>query len=225
MLRSIYFFLALIFVLGSLTDVSAQLDKRRNSRNFITGNKRINCPVTVPKDGTIHGLGIRIGDPYGITYKAYFPKNLAFEVIGGSSFHGLYSNFIQGQFLLFPSIAENEYLRHQTNFIYSLQVRALYQRDISPEYPRMQYYVGLGGQYRLLDIDYTYRIPDAEPGRSFATSNQRVATLGPELIIGLEYGWNFAPVTTFAEINFLGEFVTDRIRPRTLGGLGTRINF
>lgn len=215
-------FLSLPFVVPEAT---AQVDKRKKSRNFITGNKRINCPVTIPKDGTIHGLGVRIGDPYGITYKAYFPKDLAFEVIAGSSFYGLYSNFIRNQFGLFSEIAANEYLRHQTNFIYSIQMRALFQRDISPDYPRLQYYVGLGGQYRLIDADYTFRVPDAEPGRSFQTTNRRIATLGPEAIVGLEYGWNFAPLTTFAEVNLLGEFVLDQFRFRSLGGLGARINF
>ena len=95
--------LFLIALLGSVDFCSAQMKKSIKSGTFdrphVSRSKaRIICPIFETSQYPYQGIGIRLGDPFAISYKFYPNKNWAFAVDGGKAASGLYNKYYRNAF-------------------------------------------------------------------------------------------------------------------------------
>src|SRR5690606_3031663 len=59
---------------------------------------KVVCPVFEDTGFPYHGLGIKVGDPFALTYKYYANKHFAVAVDGGRAASGLYSRYYNDLF-------------------------------------------------------------------------------------------------------------------------------
>lgn len=216
---------AFLFLVAGF-DASAQY-RKLSKKSSIKGVERYSCPV-VRRTKASMGIGVKVGDPVGNTFKVYFLKRFAFEAVVGNTTSGLYSQFIREQFEVDPQFDTLRYLGHAKRFSVSGQARVLIHNPlpeaISGE-AGIDWYLGLGWNVRTLKIEYTYDTGDDSPisymiGKSTVTH----VLYGPDVILGFEYVLPELPLAAFAEagmfydIAIVHEFKFE-------GGLGLRYIF
>lgn len=219
-MRTIKIFLLLAGLMAVCSHAEAQsLRQLRKKMPVCVGPKKNDKGLTA---------GFRIGDPYGLTVKYYFPKYVALEVVGGSSFAGLNAKYLRNWFVL-DSLNDPrngvflQYTSHEVNTVYALQARIMFTHPVHKiKYPELSYYIGAGVQYMMLDVTYYYTYEVPPDMFTVKRLDQTFHNIGPEYIIGTEYDFKAMRLSTFAEINL---FAQDRFKPfdlRLMGGMGVR---
>lgn len=169
------------------------------------------------------GIGLRAGDPVGLTVKRYIQQGKAWEFnIGRSGFYGY--NY-QKSFNRYDRFDGYEYRAHNLNSAMGVQLHYLQHRDLGlREIPGIDWYYGIGGQLRSYDVDYEYRI---RQGGNWEVARDRVTNidLGVDGIIGLEYSWRDIPLSVFGDINLFVEIVDTPMIFYLQGGVGIRYYF
>jgi hypothetical protein len=231
MLKKGLYIIFLLLWLFLVTDAHAQL--RKAPRRIIRKVEKYSCPIIVKTDAS-HGIGIKIGDPIGLTYKAYFLDRLGFEIVAGIPTGGLYANFIIDEFnnLEFEGFEGDSllYISHDIGASAALQARFLLHNPLPSGITGetgVDWYVGIGFSLRFLDVTYQFQNVSSGDPTDFelGEANEKFFLQGPEITLGFEYALNNLPLTAFAEGNVflsLGSVSTDL---RFLGGLGLRYNF
>src|SRR5688500_13739518 len=87
----------------------------------VRGHKaKLVCAVFESSKFPYHGLGIKVGDPFAITYKFYPNKKFSFALDFGKSASGLYSRYFREQFNTYAATdtfsnveASLQYLTHR----------------------------------------------------------------------------------------------------------------
>jgi hypothetical protein len=170
-------------------------------------------------------VGLRLGDPVGITYKRYLPGNHAFEAIFGGSPHGWHHAYYQNAFEDYSQYDQYTYFSHTVETAIYLQARYLLQYNIPVEgmIGKLDWYWGVGGLLKFAKVRYRYLNPDANPTTQ---ANIKIdVDLGPEAILGMEYLFEDVPIAVFGEASFAVEILD---RPGAfigLGAVGIRYNF
>jgi hypothetical protein len=220
MIRAIKIFLLMVFLAGAFSQAEAQSMRHLRKK----------MPVCVGPKKNTKGLtaGFKMGDPYGLTLKYYFPKYVTIEVVGGSSFAGLNAKYLRNWFLL-DSLNDPrngvflQYTSHEVNSIYALQSRIMFTHPVhKTKFPELSYYIGAGLQYMVLDVTYYYTYEVPPDMFTVKSQDQTFHNIGPEYILGTEYDFKGMRLSTFAEINL---FAQDRLKPfdlRLMGGMGVR---
>ena len=213
-------FIVLIIFLASIHTAHAQM--RRGGKKL----KKVVCPIENGKDLNF-SLGARIGDPYGITAKLYFPERLAVEMVAGRTFPGLHDEANEEAFnsgITLP-YDETEYLGHDIRKLYTGQLRLVYHFDF-PNYDGLDWYVALGGQIRYYEIHYVFEFTNSDPPSANVSSvDDPYTTLGPELSVGIEYVIPYRTISSFAEVGLFGDVYNGGLNQQFFGGLGIRYNF
>jgi len=175
------------------------------------------------------GIGVRLGEPYGITYKNYFSKLVAFEVVGGGSSGGLNANYIRREFLEFEGYEDNDYVAHDIDYIIAFQVRMMFQKNLTQYVDGLEWYAGLGAQFRYLAVTYTFRQPDPNgptpDSFDLLQEQQKFQSWGPETFVGFEYPLVKNKLVTFAEATLFLDDFNNLENLRFMGGLGIRYHF
>lgn len=165
------------------------------------------------------GIGLRLGDPLGLTVKKYLAGGKALEFnIGSSSswgydyrdhFYDRYNNY--------------QYLGHDRKSAISFQAHYLFHKDF-PSAKGLQWYWGVGAQLRVNRYRYFYRY---DAGNAWIYNEDTVTNVdfGADGIIGLEYTLPKAPLSVFAEANLFIELADDFFNLYGQGGIGIRYNF
>ncbi|MFA0961683.1 hypothetical protein AB9P05_07740 [Roseivirga sp. BDSF3-8] len=219
-MRVLRIFLFLIFLVGLGFHSEAQsLRQLRKKMPVCVGPKKNEKGLTA---------GFRMGDPYGLTLKYFFPKYVAIEVVGGSSFAGLNARYLRDWFQL-DSINDPRsgiylaYTSHDVNSIYALQGRIMFTHPVhKTRFPNLSYYIGAGVQYMKLDVSYfyTYEVP---PDRfTIERLDHTFQNFGPEYMVGTEYDFKGMRLSTFAEINMFAQDMKEPFKLRLMGGMGVR---
>jgi hypothetical protein len=170
-----------------------------------------------------NAIGLRLGDPAGVTFKMYGAKNSAIEINAGSTSAGLWGGYYRNSFGLFSKYKDFFYVGHTVNTTLVLQGRYLKHNDLGTGIEgKFDWYYGFGGALRLANIDYTYRETQNGP---LLRSNSNNISIGPEAIIGLEYLFQDAPVSVFIEASLMMEIITRPFTPWSFGAIGVRYNF
>jgi len=169
------------------------------------------------------GIGLRVGEPMGLTVKRYLPQGRAWEFnLGRSGFYG-YNH--QKAFYRYDRFIGYEYRRHYLQSALGVQLRYLVQRDMGlAEVPGLEWYYGVGGQLRSYQIDYEYRVRidnDWEPVRERVNN----IDLGVDGIVGMEYSWKEVPLTVFLDMNLFLEVADSPFVIHFQGGTGVRYYF
>lgn len=148
------------------------------------------------------GLGIRIGEPTGFSFKKYLPNNQAFEVSVGATGYLYNRSYAAGKW-------ESGGL--------SLMANYMYQQPI-PAVKGLDWYLGGGGSAKLRSFRYS-----SAEGEGISTNTRVSFALNG--VAGLEYSFQKAPVSVFLDVIPYIELAPYPFRPAVDGGMGVRYNF
>jgi hypothetical protein len=183
------------------------------------------CPGMSISAYPIQSLGVKIGDPFAITYKVYLHEHFAIVIDGGTAARGLYQNYHRDRFTQFPEYDTLTYSNHRIDRDLVLQTRAVYQNHISKAIPGLDWYVGAGVQWRFIDVSYEYTFEPIPNAPEIGFDSQSLNTFGPEFTGGVEYSYENWPVTAFFEINYFLAINAQPDLQRIMGGAGLRFRF
>lgn len=189
------------------------------------------CPIFDERGYPYQGIGLKLGDPFALTYKFYATRNLALALDGGQTARGLYNKYYQNAFD--ESIPDTlsatqsvQHLSHKVKKDFFLEGKILYQWNAEKLSRGLQVYTGLGWQWRNASIEYNYLITDAGLGVSeIGTTTESRYTYGPVGIVGFEYAYFSFPVSAFFEIEWFYDVALDPGYNRFQGGVGLRYVF
>ncbi|GMQ25210.1 hypothetical protein Aoki45_18920 [Algoriphagus sp. oki45] len=173
------------------------------------------------------GAGVRLGEPFSLTYKDFFEDYWSFEIMLGSG--GVNSGeYYQKAFENNPPESNAIYGGHSARRGISLNFRMALHEDFTDMFEITQGYLlgyaGAGVQIRTTYVDYRYFLTPSVPGNPNLNESRTNFDLGPEVFAGAEYYFDELPISVFAEIGLYLELI-DRINMRGQGGIGVRYLF
>ena len=173
-----------------------------------------------PGTPTGFGLGLRLGDPLGLTLKKYFGGNKAFEFSVGRTYNE--SAYDRDRFFRYgkwnkKGLFESDYYFSKTNSL-AFQLHYLVHNEIRP-LPGLRWYWGFGAQLRTTTYYYYFKYSYAQDERYTGLSS------GADGVIGLEYSFKNAPFSIFLDANLYLEAVPAPFAIDGHGGIGARFNF
>jgi len=195
---------------------------------------KIMCPIFENSQYPYQGIGIKLGDPFALTYKYYPSKHWAFAVDAGKAASGLYNKYYRGLFngYLPDSLSEGEsikYLAHKAVTDWHIETKFLYQWDAEKLAKGLQCYVGAGWQWKStkLEYDYNYVEDTSDPTAlgKFGKFSENRFTYGPVLLTGMEYSYFSIPISAFIEVEWFTDVLLDPGYQRFQGGIGLRYVF
>ena len=223
-------FILLTLLLQEGNAVFAQVTKSPRTTNYkipnVSRSKARNmCPIFVESDYPYQGIGMKLGDPFALTYKYYPNKHWAFAVDAGKAASGLYNKYYRNLFssyLMDPIGGEqSKYLSHKVNSDWFLETKFLYQWDAEKISKGLQLYAGLGWQWKRTSLQYQYLDQNSQFGK---LSVDRF-TYGPVIALGFEYSYFSLPISSFIEIEWFTDTLLDPGYQRFQGGVGLRYVF
>ena len=203
----------------------------------VRGHKaKIVCPAFDNSKYPYHGLGFKLGDPFALTYKFYPNKQFSFALDLGKSASGLYNHYFREKFdsyLMENTFPPNEsgpvYFSHRVKSDLIGEAKILYHVDARKISDGLQGYAGVGWEWKrtLLKYDYQYSQayndpPVADPFGSFERTR---VTMGPQVVLGIEYSYFRIPVSAFMEVEYFTDIQADPGWQRFEGGAGLRYIF
>ncbi len=181
------------------------------------------------------GIGIRAGDPSGITIKKYFSKNALELNIGRTQLwnrNGWYDNRFDYWYKNKNYGYEDfQYLGYRGSVPLSVQLHYLFQNKISKlgtrEVNGLDWYFGIGGQFRYQTYTFDYRYKLQGNNEWFYATGERVTDidLGVDGVLGLEYKFQNVPLSVFTDVTLFMEVVDSPFIFWYQAGLGIRYNF
>ena len=166
------------------------------------------------------GIGLRLGDPTGLTVKKYLSNSKALEFNIGRSNWG-YDYY--DQFQHDNRYKNYDYLSYDGRPALAIQAHLLFQKDF-PKAKGLQWYWGVGPQVRFHNYTYNYRY-DAGSDWVYVSEDVTNVDFGVDGVFGLEYQIPKAPLSVFADVNILTELFDDPFEFYFQGGAGIRYNF
>ncbi|HYG02399.1 MAG TPA: hypothetical protein VD927_08125 [Chryseosolibacter sp.] len=181
---------------------------------------------------TYQGIGFKLGDPFGFTYKFYADKKFSFVIDIGRVSAGLYNRYYREKFEDYMSIdtfttdnASVQYITHKAKNDIVGEAKFLYHLEVSNITAGLQPYVGIGWQWKNTRLIYNYlyhsQAVEARPGEF----TRKRLTMGPQIILGVEYAYFELPLSAFLEIEYFRDIQADPGWHRFEGGVGLRYIF
>jgi hypothetical protein len=187
-------------------------------------------------------VGLRLGDPLGLTVKKYFGSKLGIEFNFGKTFFwgSGYDRYYQSQVpnpppgYYYPNppgnLAPNApyYYNYYDPNAVSFQLHILSHKSIR-SVEGLQLYFGGGPQLRILSYKYDYwynpsYYPYAVSNYPYTETYHQV-NAGVDGVFGTEYTFSAVPITVFADINLYIEIASNPFWLAIQGGVGARFNF
>ncbi len=171
-----------------------------------------------------NGIGLRLGEPFGVTYKRYLSDYKAIEFIIGRNYNGN-SNYYRRNFDDINGFNNLNYVSHNVDIAFAFQARWLSHFDFLDDHiSGLKAYYGLGALMGYNKVDYL--VDNLEvPGVLLVEETRNNFDLGAEGILGIEYTLHNAPVSFFGETSLYTEVADNPFRLRVLGAIGARYNF
>jgi len=171
------------------------------------------------------GIGLRLGDPMGATYKKYLGKTNAIEFGIGTAPARWHNSYYINSFDEYSGYDSYRYQNHAVQSTLYLQARYLFHYPLPVENMegKLDWYWGVGGLLKVAKVKYTFRENDSPFTTSTDVKND--FDIGPEGILGLEYAFQDVPLSVFSEGSMMLEFLDRPITIRGFGCLGVRFNF
>jgi len=172
------------------------------------------------------GIGLRLGEPFSITYKTFLDDQISIEGMIGRAGPNSASYYRRSFDNNRPS-PNAFYFGHSTSNSLSFNIRGAYHEDFTSELGiEVGYllgYVGVGAQLRSVMVDYTYTDTSISP--NLLRDNRRNLDFGPELFGGAEYYFDDLPISVFGEVGLFIELLDRFGHLRFQGALGVRYLF
>jgi uncharacterized protein YraI len=170
------------------------------------------------------GVGLRLGEPSGLTVKRYLSSGNALEISLGRSSRWGYK-YDDEDFYKMDKYGDREYYRfdgYKSSFSTALQVHYLWQKPIKST-QGLSWYFGLGGQARFTPVRYSYYHYDG--WWKYTEERRTDIDLGLDGVIGIEYMIPRSPISLFTDVNLFVEIVDHPMFMFGQGGIGARYNF
>ena len=175
------------------------------------------------------GIGLRAGDPSGLSFKYYYSDDVNYEVNLGRT--GLFAtNYYYASFEKLDRFKECEcdYISYKVSDSYSIQGHYLFVYPF-PDVEKLFWYYGVGGQFRYVTVDYNFKEKVYKENNTTKWENQNYEYLtydfGADAVLGVEYNLPAIPVTVFLDVNLFLELVDNPFVMRGQVGIGGRYNF
>jgi hypothetical protein len=201
----------------------------------VRGDKaKIVCPIFAHSKYPFQGLGFKLGDPFAITYKFYASNKLSFVVDAGRPASSLYNRYYREKFdgyIVSDTFSTSEAritpITHKVKSDIVLEAKVLYNIDVTKISPGLQLYVGGGWEWKRthLQYDYTYTTGDFRNLDEFGRFERSRLTMGPQLVMGIEYAYFSIPISAFMELEYFSDVALDPGWTRLEGGVGLRFIF
>jgi hypothetical protein len=240
--------LILLLVCAGFTHALAQRTRIHNNGKSVYTQKRFNvnatrvrgekakivCPIFVNSKYPFHGFGFKLGDPFGLTYKFYANKKLAFVADVGKPASSLYNRYYREKFDGYIvtdtfSTAEARIIpvTHKVLSDIVVEGKVLYHVDVSKISQGRQLYLGGGWEWKRtsLQYDYTYSTGDFRNIDEFGRFHRKRITMGPQIVAGIEYAYFHIPISAFMELEYFSDIQADPGYSRLEGGVGLRYIF
>ena len=167
------------------------------------------------------GVGLKAGDPMGITVKKYLLDDRALELNIGRAFYwwGYENRF---KVCDDPNFKDCNFWGYSRSaFALGIQGHYLFHNDLTG-LEGLQWYYGLGVQLRLNSYEYRYKL---EGSNKWIYATQPEFDVGGDAVIGLEYLIPDLPIAVFADVNIFVEIFDNLFLFWPQGGIGGRYNF
>lgn len=177
------------------------------------------------------GVGIRLGDPSGITIKKYTGTNaweLSFgrsHIIGRNGYwDSYYSDYWKDKYYK-SSYDKYDYLGYTRSAPIGFQLHYLWQKTI-PGVEGLGWYYGIGAQLSFQTITYEYRYKFKGGDWIYDNNDTFVdLDLGADGVAGLEYTFSDVPISAFLDLTMSMEIYDNPFIFWFQGGIGARYNF
>jgi hypothetical protein len=198
---------------------------------------KVACPIFEDSKYPYHGLGVKLGDPFALTYKFYPNKSFALAIDAGKPASGLYNHYYRQQFGTYyarmDTMAEGAsitYLTHKVKSDFILEAKVLYHFDAKVISPGLQFYVGAGWEWKNTQLRYDYvfesgGLPGPNDQNNLGNFSTSRFTQGPQAVIGIEYSYFQLPISAFMELEYFTDVELDPGWSRVEGGVGLRYIF
>jgi hypothetical protein len=205
----------------------------------VRGNKaKLICPIFESSQYPYHGLGLKLGDPFALTYKYYPNKRFSVALDFGKASSGLYNRYFREKFQGYTTAGEDT-LSANSSLTYSFhhvksdlitEVKVLYHLEANKISPGLQVYIGAGWQWKSTRLKYDYfynrRTPSGEElANEFRNFDRHRITMGPQVVMGIEYAYFQLPISAFMEVEYFTDIQADPGWQRFEGGVGLRYIF
>jgi hypothetical protein len=213
-----------------LLSVSASLGQSKQSKSR-PSKASVVCPIFIEKGYPYQGIGVKLGDPFALTYKFYPSRHFAFSLDAGKASSNLYNKYYDKVFPSYvpdtlESTATVQHLFHKVVSDVFLEGKLLYQWDAQKLSKGLQFYTGLGWQWHSANIQYTYLYRNSSPGSTIVGDIKRNRfTYGLVGIVGFEYANFSIPISAFIEVEYFSDLLIDKGYHRFQGGVGLRYVF
>lgn len=214
---------------------SMYTQKRFQPPPKVKGNKaKTVCPIFEESKYPYQGIGIKLGDPFAITYKFYANKHFAIAVDVGKASSGLYNSYFKEKFNEYvvtdtfsTAEASIEYYTHKVTSDLIAEAKLLYSVDVQKIAPGLQVYVGAGWEIKNTKIEYDYTYSERNDGNpdAFGRFDRVRSTMGPQAVVGIEYSHFQIPISAFMELEYFSDVLADPGWTRLEGGVGLRYIF
>jgi hypothetical protein len=210
--------------------VHTRSQHNRNVIKMSRSKSKTICPIFEDTGYPYQGLGIKLGDPFAITYKYYPNKHFAFSVDFGKSASGLYSKYYSQVFPEYtnPDTVDTgeavRYYSHKVKADWVGEIKALYYMDAEKISPGLQVYTGIGWEARSLTIDYDFQVQNG-PENEIQDINRSRFTQGVQAVLGIEYSYFKLPISAFMELEYYVDVQKDPGWRKVQGGVGLRYIF
>jgi hypothetical protein len=215
---------------------SVYTQKRFNyNATRVRGEKaKIVCPVFTSSKYPFHGFGVKLGDPFALTYKYYANKKVGFVIDVGRPASSLYNRYYREKFDSYVvtdtfSYAEARIIpiTHKVKSDIIMEAKVLYHINVDKISEGLLLYVGGGWEWKRtsLQYDYTYTTGDFQRVDEFGRFHRKRITMGPQLVMGIEYAYFHIPISAFMELEYFSDVQADPGYYRLEGGVGLRYIF
>ncbi|CAA9264965.1 MAG: hypothetical protein AVDCRST_MAG56-2884 [uncultured Cytophagales bacterium] len=216
---------------GSQRDDRDDRSQNQGSKSNRTAGKSASKGGNAGSSSYKWGIGLRLGEPSGLTVKRYLSSGNALEVnLGRSSRWGY--EYDADDFYRHSRFSDRDnyhFHAYEGGASTALQVRYLWQKPIRSA-QGLDWYVGLGGQARFTTATYYYYYNEGNWDNDWWRWNlveerRTDVDLGLDGIIGLEYTLPNTPISLFGDVNIFMEIVDRPFAMFGQGGIGARYNF
>ncbi len=171
------------------------------------------------------GIGLRVGDPTGLSVKRFLGSKALELSVGRSGMMGFNAQreFKHDKYF-------NDYIYLDSRFRSAVAVQLHYlsfkQIPISGS-DDLSWYIGLGGQLRSTSVDYRYRywVGPKNSDRRERWESVTDLDFGADFLGGLDYTFQDVPLSLCVDVTLLVELLDDPLFLRLQGGGGIRYNF
>jgi hypothetical protein len=220
-------------LLTSLIASEAFSQRGYNSMKSKKVKAQLACPLLDNSQYPYHGIGIKLGDPFAITYKFYLSKNFGIVVDFGKAASGLYNKYYREKFGEYINVdtAQNgqvSYLTHSVKADWVGELKFLWHFDAERITPGLKIYFGVGPEVKMTELEYKYIYTGDNNSGNFnelGTFTRQRNTFGPQVSLGIEYSYFQIPISAFMEIEMFNDVSLDPGWRRFEGGVGLRYIF